>query len=325
MKIDKKKIYDILYKYTGNDRRVKFTSLKVDERDESSDVVQFYSSYDNIGNYLPILGIHKMIDKSPDLCCAHRKNIDFEYINREYKCAIIGGAGLLHRSFNHFWSKVQNKCDIPIIVWGVGACLPDDISEVANKKIVNSVFQKAELINVRDSFTASLYDSDKICTSVCPTAAYLREYHMQELNKKNVLVSWHKDLLSKKDNRKITKKARKVFGKSPLVTDNIQTPSEGLEDIIEKYYTNSELVVSSRLHGIIIAYSLKIPYIAIAKDDKIRSFVEDYGNGILVESINELNRHAKKDIPSKSKLSISPELDKVLKFGERANYVINHI
>lgn len=319
------RLQDKLYQYTGCDRRVQFDSMPTsDSRETPSDIIQFYSSYDNIGNYLPVLGIHEMLDREPDVCCAHRNDIDFDYINKEYKCAIIGGAGLLHKSFEQFWLSVRDSCNIPIIVWGVGACLPDDNPEVADRNAVNDVFQRAKLVNVRDTLTTSIYESDDISVSACPTVVFLDKFKDQFGGGENVLVSWHKELVSREGNKKIVDYVESYSGHNVFLTDNIQRPSEGLIDIIEKYYLESDLVVTSRLHGAIIAYSLGIPYISIARDDKVRSFVGDYGNGRIVESMSELKGAYLYENTS-NYLSNEIEIRDVLKFGHKASEYIDSI
>ena len=50
----------------------------------------------------------------------------------------------------------------------------------------------------------------------------------------------------------------------------------------------SRLVVSTRLHGAIIAYGLRIPYVAIPRDEKIRAFHRCYGNGALIQHPDQL-------------------------------------
>jgi polysaccharide pyruvyl transferase WcaK-like protein len=47
-------------------------------------------------------------------------------------------------------------------------------------------------------------------------------------------------------------------------------------------------VVTSRLHGAIIAYGLGLPYVALAGDEKLREFHRLFGGGQLVNSAAEL-------------------------------------
>ena len=77
-------------------------------------------------------------------------------------------------------------------------------------------------------------------------------------------------------------------GYNVLLTKNVQTPEEGLEDIIRNYYCRSELVVSTRLHGAITAYGLGIPYLALPGDEKVREFQRLFGGGHLFNDMDAL-------------------------------------
>lgn len=314
-----------LYRHIGFDRRVSFRDIPNNGNPEmANDIIQFYSSYDNIGNYLPVLGIQQMLGRKTDVCCAHKTDIDFDYINSTYKCAIIGGAGLLHRSFNPFWHAASQKLNLPIIVWGVGVCLPDDRPEEADRTAVNDVFLKAEMVNVRDALTASLYDVREIDISACPTIVYLDQFREKksQLNRR-MLVSWHKGLLTREENNQVIATVRSFYD-DILFTNNIQVPSEGLVDIIEQYYCLSRMVITSRLHGAIISYALGIPYIGIACDEKVRAFVREYGNGIAIEEISKLKD---KEIYNRAIEAMKRPIARegVLDFGRRASQMVEDI
>ena len=61
------------------DRRCRFYDLRrvpAEKRKTRSEVIQFYSSANNIGNYLPVLGIQEMAGKETDCWCIHDRRID---------------------------------------------------------------------------------------------------------------------------------------------------------------------------------------------------------------------------------------------------------
>src|SRR5690625_3905047 len=115
-----KKLSTFFYSKAIQDQRVTFPDNKRRIHKPRSKVIQFYSSVHNIGNYMPILAGHEILDMVPDKWCLQAKNIDFDYINNNYKGVIIGGAGLLHSNFENFWSLLAKECKIPITIWGVG-------------------------------------------------------------------------------------------------------------------------------------------------------------------------------------------------------------
>lgn len=304
------------------DTRYKFKDLKYispKNRVPSSPIIQFYSSVDNIGNYTPVLGIQRMLGQVTDTWCIHDKNIDFEFINSHYKHVIIGGAGLMHKCFEHFWSRFLKECRLPTIVWGVGVCLPNCFSSentAVSKQIINKVEQRCDLFNVRDDLTSDYYSLRKASISACPTIIYLSEFSSFKSRKipTRLLSSWHEKLVSKEEQKTI-EKALEEFRLEIIKTRNIQKPWFGLTSIINNLYCESKLVVTSRLHGAIIAYGLGVPYVAISKDKKIESFHRLYGNGFLIKHAEELKELSDEyDACLTKEIAIQP----VLSFGIKA-------
>ncbi|AFZ01176.1 polysaccharide pyruvyl transferase family protein [Calothrix sp. PCC 6303] len=321
----------ILYRTFVGDRRTRLydlSTIKPQQRQTRSPVIQFYSSVDNIGNFTPVIGIQEMLGHVTDTWCIHDKEIDFDFINSNYKCAIIGGAGLLHQCFEGFWTKFLNECKIPVIIWGVGVCLPDKtgvrkdlLDSTANagvdRKIVAEVAKKCELINVRDDLTAEYYGFDNADISACPTIKMMQNFRDSvDRNSQTALYSSHEELVSEVDKQEIKATIAKSITKFRY-TDNIQRTYLGLNDIISDYYCHSQLLITTRLHGAIISYGLGIPYIAIARDAKMREFCRINGNGIGVQSVGEL-KDILKDF-SANTIELKPiAIEPVLNFGERA-------
>lgn len=285
-------IFTSLYLDAKQDRRCRFYDLakiKREKRVAHSPIIQFYSSTDNIGNYLPILGIQKMLGFETDLWCMHDKQIDFEFINNNYKGAIIGGAGLLNSHFEPFWKKLNEQCHLPMIMWGLGLCLPYSKGEKAagvNKAIVKSIAAKCDLINVRDLLTASYYELLQANISPCPTVVYLEDFKIFKKPSDVILFSSHEESLGKDKTRKITQKLQDSIPNLTVI-DNIQRPDFGLEDYILEQYCNCSLLITSRLHGAIIAYGLDIPCIMLPGDHKLDSFYQTYGFGNYAKTAQE--------------------------------------
>ncbi|MBV6623402.1 MAG: polysaccharide pyruvyl transferase family protein [Rivularia sp. (in: Bacteria)] len=326
------KIVNVAYQKLIGDRRCKFndfSKVSPENRTVNSPIMQFYSSVDNIGNYLPVLGIQKMLSQSSDTWCIHDKNIDFDFINTNYKCVIIGGAGLLHECFEEFWNKFLNECRLPTIIWGVGLCLPDssgvrtDLVDSTKRsgvsqKVVMEVAKRCDLVNVRDNLTANYYNFKDVDISVCPTVVYVEKFKKSLYKESSqVLFSSHKELVAVSTQKRLKASLKKLVPKFAY-TDNIQKPSSGIDDIISRYYCPTSILVTTRLHGAIIAYGLNVPYIAIPRDEKLRDFHRLYSNGISIENIVDLENALKQgltnNIPMKP-IAINP----VLTFGEKAS------
>lgn len=284
-------------------------------RQPKSKIIQFFcGSRENIGDYLPVLGIRQMLNQTPDLWHADHK-IDYNFVNKNYKCGIIGGAGLLHPHFEKFWKELAKNCKIPLIVWGIGICLPKYGKQAmgVNKDIARIIFNKCDLINFRDTLTAQYYNVKKCSITPCPCIAYLQKFR-KYCKPKNVLYSCHPgltDRLDKSINSKIIKQIKSNTKKFSY-TNNFFKSFNDFDNII-KNYCNSKIVVSTRLHGAIIPYALGIPYIVIPYDKKVSAFYNDFGNGLVVKSPEELD----KALDYKFKLK-PIKLKEVLEFGKLA-------
>lgn len=294
------------------------------ERVVKSKILQFYSANRNIGNYTPVLGIHQMLGEELDLWNIHKTPVDWEFIHKNYTEVIVGGAGLLHSVFTKFWEDLDKNCKLPITIWGIGVCLPDnDQVKGVPKGVVQSVFAKAKLANVRDELTRDFYQLDpKLSITACPTLVYIANtFKVADKGKyeKKVLHSSHVDLEPSSTTPKI-KEIIKGAGFNYLYTENIESKKEPLKKIL-KLYQECDYVVTTRLHGAIIAYAFKRPYIAISFDPKITAFNQLYGGGICISDVNQL-RQALAGEKFKVKSNYQRELDRVAEFGAvfRSNY-----
>jgi len=298
----------------AGDNRTKFNDhSKRSPRVVKSPIIQFYSSVDNIGNYLPVMAIHEMLGQRPDTWCAHA-TIDWDFVNKNYKCGIIGGAGLFHGSFEPFWKRL-NLCKIPLIIWGVGICLPSKDPHAVDKEIIKKYRNKFDLIDIRDEATAEYYDFTDVSITACPCIVYLQKYRKPEREIKFVLYSHHEHELSNNDE---CKRIIDVLKDSPYdyrVINNFQRPDYGIEQYIQNYYLKSKVVVTTRLHGAIIAYALGIPYIIIPHDIKLVEFHRKFGNGWIAKNTKELKELLHSDLS----IELKPiDLEPLLKFAERA-------
>lgn len=266
----------------GLDRKVVFNDLatvRPDKRKPKSKTLNFYSAANNIGNYLPVLAIHQKLGEPLDCWNAHDRNIDFDFINRNYSSVIIGGAGLLHPSFKPFWESFSRKNKLPFIIWGVGSCFPDRMPLIGNVKgegcfgkDVLDAFKNADLVNIRDEYTAELVARSDASVTACPTLILLKDFRPKKIirNSGGVLYAPHSGLLTDVERLEMTDRVSKRF-ENLFITENEQTARCGLWDLIAQY-SSSRLVVTSRLHGAITAWSLGVPFLVLSRDKKIDGF-----------------------------------------------------
>lgn len=270
------------------DERIRFydlSGMNPKSRVPRSKVIQFYSAVNNIGNYTPVLGISKMIQTCPDTWNIHDPNINFDFINSSYTHAIIGGGGLLHPVFASFWQRCLSQCRLPTVAWGIGVCLPDRQGgwSQEHKAAVKQVLSRCHMVNVRDELTAEYFELKNVDIGPCPTVVYLEDFSRNRDAAGQVAFSVHSELSSRQEISRLIKKIKRSTSHKVATTNNKQYRFCGLERIIRQKYCKSRLVVTTRLHGAIIAYGLGIPYLAVPLDAKIREFHRMYGNGIIIE------------------------------------------
>ena len=155
---DKDYLRGVAHQLLFSDRRLRLANMakvKPEERTAQSTVINFYSGTNNIGDLIPVLGISRMLEHTPDVWSMLDRNIDFNFVNRNYSKVIIGGAGLFDINFLPFWRSLLAECQLPIVIWGVG--ITADVTSKEYIEIVSQVAKRCDLINVRDSLSAEVF------------------------------------------------------------------------------------------------------------------------------------------------------------------------
>jgi polysaccharide pyruvyl transferase WcaK-like protein len=197
-----------------------------------------------------------------------------------------------------------------------------------SKKVSKKLSSKSIFINLRDHLTKNHYNFNDAVVSCCPCILYLQKFkNIIDNNAHKVLYSCHPHLVKDIDNKKIINAIKEVVPNDIyLYTDHSYNRKKPIQEEVDKtilnYYCKSKLVVTTRLHGAIIAYALGIPYIAIPYDKKITAFYKDYGNGLIVENIKDLP----KAIQSYKNIEIKEiKLKEVQNVADRIVNIINNI
>ena len=267
-----------------SDRRLRFyelSKLPPERREPRSDVICFFSSVDNIGNYTPNLAMHQMLGMEFDYWCMHTKPVDFDFVNKNYKAVVLGGAGLLHGVFEPFWRDFGANCALPAVVWGVGACVPDGKQQPVSPEAWRAVEERVGLVNVRDDVTLEVVGAQKPAViTPCPTIVWVGSNFKKVESGGHLLIAEH-DGLADADTLRSIRKACGSVDEVVRRTNNIQEWHKDGAGFIREDYAAARAVVTTRLHGAIFAYSLGIPFLTVARDRKIDDFVRLYGNGII--------------------------------------------
>jgi exopolysaccharide biosynthesis predicted pyruvyltransferase EpsI len=102
-------------------------------------------------------------------------------------------------------------------------------------------------------------------------------------------------------------------------TSNVALNGETFRSILKKY-RRADVVVTSRLHGAIIANSLGRPYVALIRDRKFEAFHATYGHGVECSGLSELPARieAARQLPRTRRI----DYEAVEAFGAKARAII---
>lgn len=282
-------------------------------------IINFVSLAPNIGNYTPVLGIGRLLGDDASKIVARADCRQFEAIRVEdFELAIVGGAGLLHACFEGFWRWLAQQT-IPVVIWGVGVCLnydtvplPSRLRSGVSPGLLRELKPQIVAANVRDDLTAEMYDLDAE-VGYCPTIAWLRELKTYQLIPDKLggrLYVEHPELTTSSE-------AAQLRAVCTDYTDN--TVRNDIGNLLMKYLT-ANTIVTTRLHGAIIANCLGKPYVALAKDKKVDAYHRRWGGGVVMHR-PQLLEEALDEVESGCYLP-RPDLNSVQRFAGKVRAII---
>ncbi|HEX8522608.1 MAG TPA: polysaccharide pyruvyl transferase family protein [Tepidisphaeraceae bacterium] len=207
---------------------------------------------------------------------------------------VIGGGGLLMDYFSPFWEGL-NRTDVkaPIVIWGVGYC---DMKERPSRPpgdALHLAVEKSALCVVRDEMSRTYLGMNKVGSPVaCPSLLCL---HPRLTKKKLMLHVVHYEAAGEERYQAMHRLARrfaKDTGREYLETSNeIDDPGDPgeMKDIVE-FYRDADVVLTSRLHGCLMAVASGAKVVAIAGDRKVDAFMEWAGLSDWVVDLKEYER-----------------------------------
>jgi hypothetical protein len=263
-------------------------------------ILHVFANKSNIGDYLSALSIKKYLcRKTEDVL------IDEHYFNR-YKHSIstftskdiiiVGGGGVLKHNFFPFWDLlIKNYCGYKLIIWGVGECMPKhDLDTKMPDNIYKSISKIASLVSVRDVLTQRRFIENGLnpIISGCPSTTIASSWPIN--NKKYLLHVIHPELIKSRlpEWRETCRTLSKRYGLKYIElfhrgTSNFLIRSLYLK-LIKQLYMHSGMIISSRLHGVIIGSTRGVPVIPISNDMKINSY---WKNTLHAKSLLEIDDH----------------------------------
>ena len=236
-------------------------------------------------------------------------------IQNESIDAIVIGGGQLLKSRSvfincfSFWVKFAKKNDIPIFVFGIGV---DDYLTMWEKKMYSALLSKVEYVNCRDVQSKTILAKQmgiKKC-DLSPDVVFSFSFKEKCIQKKNIFVimpysyntakssfafslshSEYFNMLLKKILQKQDKNLKIVLAATTSADayecflfkkflDNKKISSEIYEitkiEQLVKLYMKTKLLISGRMHAMIIANKCGVQVDPIIISSKIRDYKNDY-------------------------------------------------
>jgi len=262
-------------------------------------IFHVYANRINMGDLLSALAIKKLskVDYHDILWTngQYRKTIRIiQNLNPE-DSIVIGGGGLLKDTFLPLWELILNNYKgNKIILWGVGECINKNVENTGlPDNIISSIANIATKIFVRDFSTKDRFLRLGTVAEVigCPSTSIARSW--KKRSDKYLLHVIHPELLKgtleywRKSVRKLANDLDLQYAEIDHIISTPLLTSKQKLFFTRKYYENASLIVSSRLHGIILGSAQGVPVIPISNDFKIESYWKGTLGGEKVLSIND--------------------------------------
>ncbi len=248
-----------------------------------------FANKSNVGDWLSAQGIQSLLGKY-----AAQGNLLEHFCDEPFVPAtlqalsqasvtdlvIIGGGGLFMDYFMPFWQGfLPISGRVPFCIWGVGYCDAKHRDSRPASVLLETLVRRARFCSVRDDLSRQYLAACSVPAAVtCPSVCVLEP--ATEYGHGLLYVDAYDNMggRSYQQTLALLQGFAGSSGRSYRQLNNrIQAGSEAeLHDMLDTY-RDSDLVVSSRLHGCIIALALGKKVLAISGDRKVESFMARAG------------------------------------------------
>jgi polysaccharide pyruvyl transferase WcaK-like protein len=260
-------------------------------------IYHVYANQSNVGDWLSARGIQSMLGGRPcvELFC------DEPFVPNAIAelgkagpgdFVVIGGGGLFMDYFSPFWKAfVPIARRVPFAVWGAGAC---DMKRARSRppiELVGDIIAQARLCVVRDELTREIFGQWNLPPPViCPTVVAVPTVGGET---KRLLNVDHYDNVGAEIYERMVAIAEAFAEKTERTfrqTNNLISAGHNgeLKKTLE-LYSSSDLVLTSRLHGCIIALAFGRRVLAVSGDHKVEAFMRRAGLADWVCDLDEID------------------------------------
>ncbi len=195
---------------------------------------------------------------------------------------VIGGGGLFMDYFTPFWEGfLPISGRVPFCIWGVGYCDAKHRDSRPSSGLLETLVRRARFCSVRDDLSRQYLAACSLPAAVtCPSVCVLEPATEQGHGLLYVDAYDNMGERSYQQAVDLLQGFARLSGRPYRQVNNrikagSNTELKGMLDA----YRESDLVISSRLHGCIIALTLGKKVLAISGDRKVESFMARAGLG----------------------------------------------
>jgi len=248
-------------------------------------IYHIFANRSNIGDWLSARGIQSLIAPLQVQECLCDEPFVPETLSilsaaGPDDLVIIGGGGLFMDYFVPFWEGFRELAHrVPFCLWGVGYCDLKREPSLAPDALLRDMIGAARLCHVRDQLTRDHLSPCALGPPV-PCPSILMVEHPQQSG--HGLLHVDNYTTAGDDVYEVMDACSRQFahetGRPYRQTNNRILPDDerALAEALQRY-ADADLVLSSGLHGCVIAVAMGRPVLAVSGDWKIESFMEAAG------------------------------------------------
>lgn len=261
-------------------------------------IYHLFANRSNIGDWLSAKGIQHILPGEKiveGLCDAPFIDETMALLSKATPddLIVIGGGGLFMDYFTPFWERFHEATlEASFCIWGVGCCDWKRRPSIGPKALLEKIVGRSRLCVVRDRLTQDLLADCSLPEPVpCPSMIAIDKpaepahgiLHVDNFTIAGETVYHAMDACA----REFAERTGRPYRQT---NNRIEPGSEAALASILQRYRAADIVLSSALHGCIIAVAMGKKIIAVSGDRKIEGFMEVAGLSDWVLDVEQVNR-----------------------------------
>lgn len=244
-----------------------------------------FANKSNIGDWLSARGIQGLLGAArvtEHLCDKPFVARTLESLSaaKPKDVIVIGGGGLFMDYFTPFWRGFRQIAKrVPFCIWGVGYCDLKREPSRASEGLLEEIVRGSQICVVRDELSRRCLSRCALpppvpCPSICAVArcesASRGLLHVDNYTTAGAATYEAMDEYG----REFAKRTQRNYR---TTNNRIQPGSEVSLQAVMKLYASADMVLSSGLHGCVLALAMGRKVLAVSGDRKIESFMAAAG------------------------------------------------